>query len=122
MPFADPERLVGVLVESVQDGLVGGGCLGWIGFVSGRREFGDDLPWWPGRRGVLFRVDHASGLVRSAVRAADGDGREGALGRAGRSRTREVGLKPDSDWVMWQSVEFLRWRQQFGNEVPESSS
>ncbi|GAA2662394.1 hypothetical protein [Streptomyces vastus] len=44
MPFADPECLVGVLVESVQDGLVGGGRLGWIGFVSGRREFGDDLP------------------------------------------------------------------------------
>jgi hypothetical protein len=36
----------------------------------------------------------------------------------------ETGLTPDQIevGVTWQSIEFLRWRQQFGGDGPESSS
>lgn len=42
--FTDPERLIGVGVEGIQDGLVGGGRPGRFGFGPGRCEFRDDLP------------------------------------------------------------------------------
>lgn len=36
----------------------------------------------------------------------------------------ETGLAPDQieARVTWQNLEFLRWRQQFGDDGPESSS
>jgi hypothetical protein len=65
--FADSECLVGVLVEGVHDGLVGGGLFGWIGFACGRREFGDDLPGGGQLREAGFGLGEGGGEVLDPV-------------------------------------------------------
>jgi hypothetical protein len=59
--FADSEWPVGVLVEGVQDGLAGGGRLGRIRCVPGRRAFGDDLPGGGQVRETCFGLGEGGG-------------------------------------------------------------
>ncbi|MEU8975899.1 hypothetical protein AB0D11_43105 [Streptomyces monashensis] len=45
-------------------------------------------------------------------------------GVSDKEMSRETGLKPAQIelGVLWQNLEFLRWRQEFGDDDPESSS
>ncbi|MFE4721507.1 hypothetical protein ACFRLW_34865 [Streptomyces sp. NPDC056728] len=63
MQLTDPEHLVGVLVEGVHDGLVGGVRLGWIGLGPGRCEFDDDLPGGSQVRKARFGLGKGGGEV-----------------------------------------------------------
>ncbi|MGW3513200.1 hypothetical protein [Streptomyces sp. NPDC000994] len=67
MQFADPECLVGVLVEGVHDGLVGGGLFGRIRFGFGRCEFGDDFPGGGQVRETCFGLGESGGEVLDPV-------------------------------------------------------
>ncbi|WP_162911700.1 ATP-dependent nuclease [Streptomyces koyangensis] len=59
------ERLVGVLVEGVHDGLVGGVRLRRFAFAScGRRELGDDLPGSGQVREPRFGLGQSGGQLR----------------------------------------------------------
>ncbi|MFE5826675.1 hypothetical protein ACFQ7B_33660 [Streptomyces erythrochromogenes] len=64
MQLAGSEYLVGVLVEGVDDGLVGGARLGRIGFSAGRCEFGDDLAGGGEVREAGFGLGEGGGEVR----------------------------------------------------------
>ncbi|MFJ4866854.1 hypothetical protein [Streptomyces sp. NPDC088748] len=68
MQLAASERLVGVLVEGVDGGLVGGARarLRRLRFGAGRHEFGDDLAGG----GEVREAASASVSVRAAVKCA----------------------------------------------------
>ncbi|MFF8619325.1 hypothetical protein ACF07K_42985, partial [Streptomyces sp. NPDC015350] len=57
------KHLVGVLVEGIHDGLVGGVRLGWIGVASSGSEFGDDLGGGGQVRESRFGLGQGGGQV-----------------------------------------------------------
>ncbi|MFF0220350.1 hypothetical protein [Streptomyces vinaceus] len=67
MQLTRSEDLVGVLVEGVHDGLIGGVRLGLIGVASSRCEFGDDLGGGGQVRESRFGLGQGGGQVLDLV-------------------------------------------------------